>query len=71
MLRAFLLSYEAVFGPLPDLALLPKDAGPLDTPEQRTAWRTMSEDARREVPRVFATSRRRRRLVIWWRSWVR
>ncbi len=46
--------YEAVFGPLPDLALLPKEASPLGTPEQRTAWRTMSEDARREVSRVFA-----------------
>lgn len=46
--------YEAVFGPLPDLASLPKEASPLGTPEQRTAWSTMSEDVRREVSRVFA-----------------
>jgi cytochrome c peroxidase len=46
--------YEAVFGPLPDLSRLPMDASPLGTPEQRAAWNTLSEDARREVSQVFA-----------------
>jgi cytochrome c peroxidase len=46
--------YEAVFGPLPDLAGLPNEASPLGTPEQRTAWDGMRDDARREVSRVFA-----------------
>ncbi len=46
--------YEAVFGPLPDLAGLPKEASPLGTPGQRTAWNSMRDDARREVSRVFA-----------------
>jgi cytochrome c peroxidase len=46
--------YEAVFGPLPDLARLPMDASPLGTPQQRAAWSTLSEDARRDVSQVFA-----------------
>ena len=46
--------YEAVFGPLPDLARLPMDASPLGTPEQQAAWSTLSEDARRDVSQVFA-----------------
>lgn len=46
--------YEAVFGSMPDLARLPKEAGPLGTREQQTAWNNMSEDARRAVSQVFA-----------------
>lgn len=46
--------YEAVFGPLPDLARLPVEASPLGTPGQRAAWSTLSEDARRDVSQVFA-----------------
>lgn len=46
--------YEAVFGPLPDLARLPMEASPLGTPGQRAAWSTLSEDARRDVSQVFA-----------------
>jgi cytochrome c peroxidase len=46
--------YEAVFGSMPDLARLPKEAGPLGTPEQKAAWNNMSEDVRREVSQVFA-----------------
>ncbi len=46
--------YEAVFGAMPNLSRLPKEAGPLGTPDQKAAWDTMDEDARREVSRVFA-----------------
>ena len=46
--------YEAVFGAMPDLGLLPKEASPIGTPPQRTAWRSMSEKDRQEVSRVFA-----------------
>jgi cytochrome c peroxidase len=46
--------YEAVFGPLPDLAQLPKEASPLGTLEQQQAWNGMEEDARQAVSQVFA-----------------
>lgn len=46
--------YEAIFGKLPALRGLPREAGPLGTPAQRAAWNAMSEDARRDVSRVFA-----------------
>jgi cytochrome c peroxidase len=46
--------YEAVFGAMPDLGRLPKEASPLGTPAQRAIWSGMGEDARREVSRVFA-----------------
>lgn len=48
------IQYEALFGPLPDLRHLPRDAGPLGTPAQQAAWNTLKEDDRREVSRVFA-----------------
>ncbi|WP_026075624.1 cytochrome-c peroxidase [Noviherbaspirillum massiliense] len=46
--------YESIFGAMPDLSRMPKAASPLGTPAQQLAWSTMSEDARREVSRVFA-----------------
>lgn len=46
--------YEALFGPMPDLGRLPREGGPLGTPEQRAAWAAMREDDRRAVSRVFA-----------------
>jgi cytochrome c peroxidase len=46
--------YEAVFGAMPDLSRLPKDASPLGTPQQRAAWRNMSDKERQDVSRVFA-----------------
>jgi cytochrome c peroxidase len=46
--------YEAIFGALPDLGQLPKEASPLGMPAQQAAWSDMSEEARREVSRVFA-----------------
>jgi cytochrome c peroxidase len=46
--------YEAIFGTMPDLSGLPKEASPLGTPLQKAAWRSMTEKEREEVSRVFA-----------------
>ncbi len=46
--------YEAVFGPLPDLAALPLRAGPVADPAAAAAWEALSEDKREIVNRVFA-----------------
>jgi cytochrome c peroxidase len=46
--------YEAVFGAMPNLGRLPKDASPLGTPAQRAAWRSMSDSTQLEASRVFA-----------------
>ena len=47
-------AYEEVFGPLPDLAGQPADAGPLGTSDERAAWLAMDDDSRSAVSRVFA-----------------
>jgi cytochrome c peroxidase len=46
--------YEAVFGTMPDLAGLPRDASPLGTPDERAAWEAMDSRRRQDVSRVFA-----------------
>lgn len=46
--------YEAVFGPMPGLAHLPRDAGPLGDDRQRAAWKEQDERTRQSVSRVFA-----------------
>lgn len=46
--------YEALFGPLPDLAGLPQDAGPLGSEAERAAWQTMTAPQRDSVTRAFA-----------------
>ncbi len=46
--------YQGIFGPLPDLARLPADAGPLGTPGERAAWQAMDDASRNAVSRVFA-----------------
>lgn len=46
--------YEAIFGAMPELSRLPKEASPLGTPAQKIAWNAMNEEARLEVSRVFA-----------------
>lgn len=46
--------YEAVFGAMPDLGRLQKDASPLGTPAQQAAWNAMSVKEREDVSRVFA-----------------
>ncbi|WP_209426677.1 cytochrome c peroxidase [Pararhodobacter sp. SW119] len=46
--------YEAIFGPLPDLDLLPAHAGPVAEPTATAAWDGMSEADREAVNVVFA-----------------
>jgi cytochrome c peroxidase len=45
--------YERIFGPLPDLAGVPRNAGPVDDPTARAAWESLSEAKREEVTRVY------------------
>ncbi len=47
-------SYEAVFGPLPDLGNLPRHAGPLGDDGVTQAWAEMADDERAAVDTVFA-----------------
>jgi cytochrome c peroxidase len=46
--------YEAVFGPMPDLADLPDDAGPLGSAAERAAWHELDPARRNAVNRIFA-----------------
>jgi len=46
--------YEAVFGPLPDLASLPPHAGPVTDPVIAAAWQALPEARREAVNVVFA-----------------
>ena len=52
--QAYSSEYESTFGPLPDLAGLPRHAGPSAAPEHRAAWDRLSESRRDEINRVFA-----------------
>jgi cytochrome c peroxidase len=46
--------YEALFGPLPDVAGLPPSAGPVDDPSARAAWDGMTVSDRDAISRVYA-----------------
>ncbi len=46
--------YEALFGPLPDLAAVPAVAGPVADRSAAAAWGSMSDGQRDAVTRVFA-----------------
>jgi cytochrome c peroxidase len=46
--------YEAVFGPMPDLAEFPDDASPQGNEAERAAWQKLEPERRNEVNRVFA-----------------
>lgn len=46
--------YERIFGPIPDLSKLPRDAGPFGTEAERAAWAAMTDDQRSEVDRIFS-----------------
>ncbi len=46
--------YEAIFQPMPDLSMLPLDAGPNGTQAEQTAWKGMDAKRRQDVSRVFA-----------------
>jgi len=45
--------YQRIFGPLPDLASVPRDAGPFGTEAQQAAWNGMSAEQQEAVNRVF------------------
>jgi len=47
-------AYESLFGPMPTLAGLPAEAGPLGHAAQRAAWSRMSDTQRDAVNRIFA-----------------
>jgi cytochrome c peroxidase len=46
--------YEALFGALPDLAQLPRHAGPVADIEAAAAWQNMPEQDRRATSEVYA-----------------
>jgi cytochrome c peroxidase len=46
--------YERIFGPLPDLSGLPRDAGPLGDEAQKAAWQTIPPEKQSEIDAVFA-----------------
>ena len=46
--------YEAVFGPLPDLARAPRHAGPVADSASRAAWERMPTEAQAQISRVYA-----------------
>lgn len=52
--RRFGERYERIFGPLPDLAAVPADAGPLGGDAEKAAWAGMTDAQRDGVNRVFA-----------------
>jgi cytochrome c peroxidase len=45
--------YEALFGPLPDLSHLPRNAGPVKDPEAASNWESMSTEDKAEVTRIY------------------
>lgn len=49
-------AYEEIFGPVPDLARVPADAGPLGATDdpRRSAWNALTDADRAAVERVFA-----------------
>ncbi|WP_254226544.1 cytochrome-c peroxidase [Burkholderia glumae] len=46
--------YARLFGALPDVSRLPRDAGPLGTGTEQAAWRALDEPTRAGVSRAFA-----------------
>ncbi|WP_414474604.1 cytochrome-c peroxidase [Microvirga sp. M2] len=58
--ESYRATYEAVFGPLPDMVRMPLHAGPVADPDAATeleaarAWEAMAEADRKRVNRVFA-----------------
>ncbi len=46
--------YQAVFGAMPDLTQLPRDAGPMGTAEEKATWGTLDAKTQQDISRVFA-----------------
>jgi cytochrome c peroxidase len=47
-------AYESVFGPMPDLAMLPGHASPLGDSQLQSAWTSIPASRRDDINRVFA-----------------
>lgn len=45
--------YERIFGPLPDLSGVPRDAGPVADPRANAAWEALPEETRESITRVY------------------
>jgi len=54
MASTYRKDYEAVFGPMPHLEGLPRDAGPNGSAAEKAAWAAMDARQREDVSRVFA-----------------
>src|SRR5690606_27267904 len=48
--------YEALFGPMPDLSGYPQNAGPVENPEWRAAWESMTAAQREPISRILANT---------------
>jgi cytochrome c peroxidase len=46
--------YENIFGPLPDMTALPRNAGPNGNDEEKAAWAALNEDQQADIDSVFA-----------------
>lgn len=46
--------YEHIFGPLPDLSTVPRNASPLGDEAERATWASLSADQQDDIDRVFA-----------------
>lgn len=46
--------YQAIFQPMPDLSMVPPNAGPAGTPAEQAAWNALDPKRRQDVSRVFA-----------------
>lgn len=47
--------YEAIFGPMPDLKRLPRNAGPKNgSPSEQAAWNALDATTRNQISRIFA-----------------
>jgi cytochrome c peroxidase len=47
------VEYERIFGPLPDLSAVPREAGPSGNTPQFDAWRALAENVRDAITAVF------------------
>ena len=54
MQRNYKAEYEAVFGTMPDVSSLPRDAGPVGTPGEKSAWSQLDSGSRQAVNRIFS-----------------
>jgi cytochrome c peroxidase len=52
--RYYRSEYEALFGPLPDLAHLPDRAGPVEDPQVRAAWEALTDADRQMISGIYA-----------------